>query len=443
MDTVLKVCESFGRAKSTAASTINKSCYTCCADTTKATRTELFRIQRASVATCLESTDDPDDPGACAVGGGRRTNTSTSCSDGRWDKNSNKRHTRPSSTNQQRQQQHHCSTFVRCKPDLSKSKQELPILMGYHDESTSYDSTAYNIYNYDTHCEDESSCLQNSAGDDETDSNNGTNFSGTDEDYNFRLNMSGLVTDVVTTKSSWSTHSGGDATFSTTNAGSSGARNSRDDNHSRSNSHHGTYNKHKYNTCKHRHNNNNSSSEESCDNTLNTSGDDLMMREFPSFSKSREFRSFGSDRSGSPPSSKDDGSLYSLKPTFIPPDESKLLQEQENNQYRYYNYILRSKSQSPSAAEIANEKSFFSTTYQSSTSTPALRNSGMKIVSLVENEERPTEMLIAKRYPSAARSRGFKGRRPSRSPSASRPFYRRPSYPFYQETHQADTRWID
>jgi len=293
--------------------------------------------------------------------------------------------------------------------------------MGYHDES--YDSAAYKIYNDDTHSEDENSTLQNSAGDDETDSNNRSNFSGTDEDYKFRLNMIGLVTDVVTTKSSWSTHSGGDETFSTTYAGSSGPRNSRDDKHSRSKSHHGTHNKHKYN----------SSSEESCDNTLSTRGDDLMMREFPSFTKSREFRSFGSDRSGSLPSGKDDGSLYSLKPTFIPPDESKLLQEQENNQYRYYNYILRSKSQSPSAAEIANEKSFSSTTYQSST--PALRNSEMKIVSFVENAERPTEMLIAKRYPSATRSRGYKGRRPSRSPSASRPFFRRPSYPFYQDAY--------
>ena len=56
-----------------------------------------------------------------------------------------------------------------------------------------------------------------------------------------------------------------------------------------------------------------------------------MTRDLPSFGKSREFRSFGSNRSKG-----DCSSSYSLKPTYITADESKLLHEE----YNRYNYII-------------------------------------------------------------------------------------------------------
>eukprot|EP00531_Pseudo-nitzschia_arenysensis_P010570 CAMPEP_0116126480 /NCGR_PEP_ID=MMETSP0329-20121206/6353_1 /TAXON_ID=697910 /ORGANISM="Pseudo-nitzschia arenysensis, Strain B593" /LENGTH=417 /DNA_ID=CAMNT_0003620563 /DNA_START=214 /DNA_END=1470 /DNA_ORIENTATION=+ len=73
----------------------------------------------------------------------------------------------------------------------------------------------------------------------------------------------------------------------------------------------------------------------------------FMIRELPSFGKSREFRSFGSSNR----SLEDQSALYSLKPTYMSADESKQLHE-ESSRYKYI--IHRSPSDRSSTASSAH-----------------------------------------------------------------------------------------
>ncbi len=73
----------------------------------------------------------------------------------------------------------------------------------------------------------------------------------------------------------------------------------------------------------------------------------FMLRELPSFGKSREFRSFGSSNR----SLEDQSALYSLKPTYMSADESKQLHE-ESSGFKYI--IYRTPSDRSSAASSAH-----------------------------------------------------------------------------------------
>lgn len=133
-------------------------------------------------------------------------------------------------------------------------------------------------------------------------------------------------------------------------------------------------------------------------------------RELPSFGKSREFRSFGSNRSQR--SSLDDGSLYSLKPTFVTDDESLLGQSMQ------YSYITPTRSAEETEMETASaERAEFSSIYQSAIffdGSHGLRSRD----SSFDAAEYPTTTIASKPRdregaPSSVRPRGFKGKRPS------------------------------
>ena len=104
--------------------------------------------------------------------------------------------------------------------------------------------------------------------------------------------------------------------------------------------HRGNSSKNKNKSLKYNNNNNSSNSNNYNVGTMDindweggslTNNPIAMTRDLPSFGKSREFRSFGSNRSKG-----DCSSSYSLKPTYITADESKLLHEE----YNRYNYII-------------------------------------------------------------------------------------------------------
>jgi hypothetical protein len=73
-----------------------------------------------------------------------------------------------------------------------------------------------------------------------------------------------------------------------------------------------------------------------------------IARESPSFGKSREFRSFGSNRSN--PSLDSMASFYSLKPTYMTPRESKQLDDESCR----YNYIIPNPSSEQASTTSSN-----------------------------------------------------------------------------------------
>ena len=75
-----------------------------------------------------------------------------------------------------------------------------------------------------------------------------------------------------------------------------------------------------------------------------------ITRDSASFGKSREFRSFGSNRSH--PSLESMASFYSLKPTYMTPRESKLLDEDSSR----YRYIIPNPSSDQASTTSSNPK---------------------------------------------------------------------------------------
>eukprot|EP00536_Pseudo-nitzschia_multiseries_P008925 jgi/Psemu1/21821/gm1.21821_g len=312
------------------------------------------------------------------------------------------------------------------KPDLSQSKAELPIvMMGYLDDPATVattdgvddndDDAMYGKYHYDTYGEETATrtrtamatatmtTLMTSDNNGKTQTQPQTQTETDNDSYsyhsneynleNFGLNIVGLVTDVVTSRASWSSHSSSDGdTYSTNN---------HNDNH--------TSIKNTTTTTTTTTNNNNHTKTKNTDTDSNTNkspdpdgrwhadfglaaietesrdgtlfkqrqhdkdntgmeppgavssssgggggcDSDTMTRELPSFGKSREFRSFGSNgtnnnnggggSSSNSNNSNSSGDSCSFKPTFITPDEDQQL-EQEHTRYSYLTRTTSSSS---------------------------------------------------------------------------------------------------